>query len=112
MNAECQNCKKLVSWYGGRGRKLSDVKCPDCGGPLGKGSTQICSLCGSKKLERNMSQPEPGDYAFWPDRVGVVPVGGWVCGTGPLGFHSMRKIKSGPVETDGSAGFPGDEFCP
>lgn len=64
-HAICQKCGARVSWYGGRGAKLSEQKHKNCGGQLqgltagragaNKGcKMEICVLCESR---RKLCQP-------------------------------------------------------
>lgn len=34
MRAICSRCGSTLYWYAGRGSRLADLRCPDCGGPL------------------------------------------------------------------------------
>jgi hypothetical protein len=48
MNAWCKHCRREVSWYAGRGKKLKDVPCTFCRGPLERPSYRYCGGCGRK----------------------------------------------------------------
>jgi hypothetical protein len=33
-SAVCKKCQLVVPWHAGRGSRLSDIRCPGCGGEL------------------------------------------------------------------------------
>ena len=100
--AVCKECARIVGWSARRGVKLSDHRCPHCGGslhgmtagrPTVGGKIKECALCSRRRRERNLTlltvparflvtyYPE-GKLYFVDSREAevLIPAGQYVCG--------------------------------
>jgi hypothetical protein len=107
--AQCTACGEVTRWRATAGAKLSELKCPHCGGPLkGKGGKkgprghqQHCVICGRIRYKNYRTAPEdktitltkyrlvPGQYNAEPYSETLVIKKG-----DPLCWH-MHETKTG-----------------
>jgi len=106
--AICTKCRKRVSWRAGRGCRLQDHRCPDCGGgPLigqttgqpsqSKGKTyQICAVCNRRRLQKSMYVlAYPARLHYSPDKeiCANQPICHWHVPE-PINFIRLDAIRS------------------
>src|SRR5688572_30821862 len=100
MNARCTGCGRTVSWYAGRGRRLSELRSRCCSAILEgmaahnarpgiQGPMHTCPVCGKRRRRSTMRPlPERRTYSCFSERRGAEPVaveaGELVCW-----FHDM-----------------------
>ena len=92
-NAICSECGKIVSWRAGRGDRLSDFRCPACGGTLRSKTAErpspnkgrryyVCPICKRRRLNVVKTTKE---WMLWD---GTIVLAGTVVCTN----HSVRIL--------------------
>ena len=81
--AWCPQCERSVTWYGGRGHRLSDITCPNCSGPL-RGRTfgntregkpkRVCVVCGKTRYSYFMRASRNFSVRYAKQRLGPVSI--------------------------------------